>query len=144
MEAKDKFSLIEKLSTGTDTHSILFEALNFDFATENLDDPFTPAKLASISGVYTTRDRAISETGRPDPTMREFMRYSGHARPHNAVVSGPKEVAPNWKKCLKAAPATASPPPPPISPAAKRIMSPMSSPNCNAAACTTRITQAPP
>ena len=93
MEAEDKFALIEKLPTDTDALSLLSEALNFDFATKNLDDPFTPAELASISGVHTTRDRVIAETGRPDPTVREFMRHSGRARPHNAVVGGPKEVA---------------------------------------------------
>jgi len=93
MEAEDKFALIEKLPTDTDALSLLSEALNFDFATKNLDDPFTPEELAAISGVHTTRDRVIAETGRPDPTVREFMRHSGRARPHNAVVGGPKEVA---------------------------------------------------
>jgi FMN-dependent oxidoreductase (nitrilotriacetate monooxygenase family) len=92
-EAEDKMALIEKLPLEIDALSLLSEALNFDFATKGMDEAFTDVELASISGLQTMRDRVVKASGKSNPTVRDFIRFSGRARPHGAIVGGPKEVA---------------------------------------------------
>ena len=41
-------ALIEQLPLEIDALSLLSEALNFDFATKGMDEPFTDAELAGI------------------------------------------------------------------------------------------------
>jgi len=92
-EAEDKYALIERLPTDIDALSLLSEALNFDFASKALDEPFSDAELAGISGLRTMRDRVLQSSGKRNPTVRDFMLFSGRARPHNAIVGGPGDVA---------------------------------------------------
>ncbi|MFL6799789.1 MAG: LLM class flavin-dependent oxidoreductase [Xanthobacteraceae bacterium] len=92
-EAEDKRALIDKLPLEIDALSLLSEALNFDFATKGMDEPFTDAELASISGLQGIRDRALRESGKKNPTVRDFVEFTGRGRVHNPIVGGPKEVA---------------------------------------------------
>ena len=92
-EAEDKMALIESLCLEIDQLSLLAEALNFDFATKDLDEPFTEAELASFQGLQTIRDRVVALSGKPNPTTRDFLAYSRRGRPEHAVVGGPREVA---------------------------------------------------
>jgi FMN-dependent oxidoreductase (nitrilotriacetate monooxygenase family) len=92
-EAEDKMALIERLPLEIDQLSLLAEALNFDFASKGLDEPLTDAELASFSGLQTIRDRVLGLSGRPNPTVREFMQLSHRGRPDDAIVGGPREVA---------------------------------------------------
>jgi FMN-dependent oxidoreductase (nitrilotriacetate monooxygenase family) len=92
-EAEDKMALIEKLPLEIDALSLLSEALNFDFATKGMDEAFSDTELAGISGLQTMRDRVLQASGKPNPTVRDFITFSGRARPHGAIVGGPKEVA---------------------------------------------------
>ena len=92
-EAEDKMAVIEKLPLEIDALSLLSEALNFDFATKGMDEAFTDAELASIQGIQTMRDRVVLASGKPNPTVRDFITFSGRGRPHGAFVGGPKEVA---------------------------------------------------
>ena len=92
-EAEDKYALIERLPLEIDALSLLSEALNFDFASKGLDESFTDAELAGMSGIQTMRDRVVQASGKPNPTVRDFLHFSGRARPHGAIVGGPKEVA---------------------------------------------------
>jgi FMN-dependent oxidoreductase (nitrilotriacetate monooxygenase family) len=90
-EAEDKWTAIEKLPLEIDALSLLSEALNFDFATKGMDEPFTKPELAAMSGLQGIRDRVVS--AKPQPTVRDFIRISGRGRVHNPMVGGPKEVA---------------------------------------------------
>ena len=92
-EAEDKRAVIEKLPIETDSLMLLSEALNFDFGSKPLDEPFTDAVLASISGLHTIRDRVLADSGKKNPTVREFIHFSGRGRLHNPWVGGPKEIA---------------------------------------------------
>jgi len=47
-EAEDKAALIASLPLEIDALSLLSEALNFDFATKGMDEPFTDAEMAGI------------------------------------------------------------------------------------------------
>ena len=90
-EAEDKWAAIEKLPLEIDALSLLSEALNFDFATKGMDEPFTDQELADMSGLQGIRDRVVS--AKKNPTVRDFIRISGRGRVHNPIVGGPKEVA---------------------------------------------------
>ena len=92
-EAEDKWAEIEKLPLEIDALSLLSEALNFDFARKGMDEPFSAAELAEMSGLQGIRDRVLAESGTKNPTVRDFIRISGRGRVHNAIVGGPKEVA---------------------------------------------------
>ncbi len=90
-EAEDKWEQIDKLPLEIDALSLLSEALNFDFAKKGMDEAFTDAELAQMSGLQGIRDRVLAV--KKNPTVREFIRISGRGRVHNPIVGGPKEVA---------------------------------------------------
>jgi FMN-dependent oxidoreductase (nitrilotriacetate monooxygenase family) len=92
-EAEDKWALIEKLPLEFDALSLLSEALNFDFATKGMDETFSDREMAQMSGLQAIRDRVVQVSGNKNPTVREFIHFSGRGRVHNPVVGGPKEVA---------------------------------------------------
>jgi FMN-dependent oxidoreductase (nitrilotriacetate monooxygenase family) len=92
-EAEDKMALIETLATDDDALSLLSEAMNFDFASKGLDEPFTDEELKNISGTQSMRDRVLRSSGLKNPTPRDFIRFSHRARPNKPFVGGPKEVA---------------------------------------------------
>jgi FMN-dependent oxidoreductase (nitrilotriacetate monooxygenase family) len=93
LEADDKLAAIEALSLEIDQLSLLSEALNFDFATKGIDEPFSEDELASISGLQTLRDRVLSLSGKTNPTVRDFLEISRRGRPEHPIVGGPREVA---------------------------------------------------
>jgi FMN-dependent oxidoreductase (nitrilotriacetate monooxygenase family) len=92
-QAEDKWAEIEKLPLEIDALSLLSEALNFDFATKGMDEPFTEEEMAAISGLQAIRDSVVRASGKKNPSVREFMHFSGRGRVHNPIVGGPKEVA---------------------------------------------------
>jgi FMN-dependent oxidoreductase (nitrilotriacetate monooxygenase family) len=91
--AEDKMALNDRLFAEVDALSLLSEALNFDFASKGLDEPFTDEELANISGTQSMRDRVLEASGRRNPTVRDFITFSNRARPRNPFVGGPKDVA---------------------------------------------------
>jgi FMN-dependent oxidoreductase (nitrilotriacetate monooxygenase family) len=93
MEAEDKMALIDTLATEEDALSLLSEAMNFDFATKGLDEPFSDEELEGISGTQSMRDRVLRASGIRNPTPRDFVKYSHRAKPNKPFVGGPKEVA---------------------------------------------------
>jgi alkanesulfonate monooxygenase SsuD/methylene tetrahydromethanopterin reductase-like flavin-dependent oxidoreductase (luciferase family) len=92
-EAEDKWALIDKLPLEIDALSLLSEALNFDFATKGMDEALTDEEMAAMSGLQTIRDRVVRASGKRNPTVREFLHFSGRGRVHNPIVGGPKEVS---------------------------------------------------
>ena len=93
MEAEDKWAVIDKLPLEIDALSLLSEALNFDFATKGMDQPFSDAEIAAMSGLQGIRDRVLQASGKKNPTVRDFIHFSGRGRVHNPIVGGPTEVA---------------------------------------------------
>ena len=92
-EAEDKMAAIETLPLEIDSLSLLAEALDFDFAARGMDEALSDADMASMGGMHTMRDGVVSASGKRNPTVRDFITFSGRARPHGAMVGGPKEVA---------------------------------------------------
>ena len=92
-EAEDKMALNDRLYEEVDALSLLSEAMNFDFASKGLDEPFTDEELAGISGTQSMRDRVLEASGIKNPTVRDFIQFSSRARPRNPFVGSGKDVA---------------------------------------------------
>jgi FMN-dependent oxidoreductase (nitrilotriacetate monooxygenase family) len=93
MEAEDKWAVISKLPLEIDALSLLSEALNFDFTTKGMDEAFTDEEMAGISGLRTIRDQVVTASGNKNPTVRDFIHFSGRGRVHDPIVGGPKEIS---------------------------------------------------
>jgi len=78
--AEDRAAYIDRLADPLDSLVLLSEVLNFDFASRGLDEPFSDQDLASISGLQAIRDRVIQASGKPNPTARDFVEFSGRGR----------------------------------------------------------------
>lgn len=93
--AEDKMALIESLAHPMDSLSLLSEVLNFDFASKPIDEPFSEAELKSISGLQAIRDRVMQTSGKPNPTTRDFVQFSGRGtvRELPTFVGTPQMVA---------------------------------------------------
>ena len=92
-EAEDKRAAYDKLPNDTDSLSLLSEALNFDFGSKEMDEPFTDDEIAGISGMQAMRDRVVSAIGGRNPTVRDFMEVTGRGTLNDPWVGGPKELA---------------------------------------------------
>jgi FMN-dependent oxidoreductase (nitrilotriacetate monooxygenase family) len=92
-EAEDKMALISKLPLEIDALSLLAEALNFDFASKGIDEPFTTEELKGMTGMLGIRDGVLRKSGKTNPSARDFINFSGRGQTESAVVGGPKEIA---------------------------------------------------
>lgn len=101
-EAEDKRALLETLPKEIDSLLLLTEAMNFDFGSKPLDEPFTDAEIKSISGLHTMRDRVLAATGGRNPTVREFIQITGRGRLQNPWVGSAKEVADRFEEFFTA------------------------------------------
>ena len=92
-EAEDRMALIEKLPLEIDALSLLAEALNFDFAAKDIDEPLTTEELQGMQGMLGMRDGVLKLSGNPNPSARDFVKFSGRGQTQDAIVGGPKEIA---------------------------------------------------
>ncbi len=91
-EAEDRQAAYDKLPNEIDQLSLLSEALNYDFASKGIDEPFSDEEMAGIAGMQSMRDRVL-QAGIKNPTPRDFMEVTGRGLLRNAWVGGPKEIA---------------------------------------------------
>lgn len=92
-EAEDMKAAYDKLPNEMDQLSLLSEALNYDFASKGMDEPFSDEEIAGITGMQSMRDRVV-QAGYKNPTVRDFMRVTGRGLlPQNTWVGSPKDVA---------------------------------------------------
>jgi FMN-dependent oxidoreductase (nitrilotriacetate monooxygenase family) len=93
--AEDKAAFIENLARPIDTLALLSEALNYDFARKKPDEVFSDEELAAISGLQAIRDRVVRLSGKRNPTLDDFVKFSARGTvkemPH--FVGTPKRVA---------------------------------------------------
>ena len=94
-EAEDKAALIEALAEPIDALTLLSEVLNFDFATKALDEPFSDDELENLSGLLAIRDRVLQLSGKRNPTVHDFIVYSGRGTIKEApnFVGTAKQIA---------------------------------------------------
>lgn len=101
-EAEDKCALLDSLPKEIDSLLLLSEAMNFDFGSKPLDEPFTNDELKQFSGLQTMRDRVVAEMGGKNPTIRDFIRISGRGRLQNPWVGSAKDVADKFEEYFTA------------------------------------------
>ena len=93
--AEERRAIIESTFRPADALILLSEVLNYDFSRKPKDEPFSNEELAGIGGLQAVRDRVVELSGKPNPTVDDFVKYSGwgsvNALP---VISGsPADVA---------------------------------------------------
>jgi len=74
--AEEKREYIRALAKPIDAVVLLSEALNFDFGSKDMDSEFTDDELRKLSW-SGFRDRVVSLSGKPNPTVRDFVHFSG-------------------------------------------------------------------
>ena len=84
--AEAKQEVIEAQARTIDALALLSEALNFDFASKPMTEPFTSDELDSISGLRGIVDRVVQVSGKTNPTLDDFVRFSKRGTIHEAPV----------------------------------------------------------
>lgn len=102
-EAHAKKAAIDALVKPVDGLALLSEVLNFDFGSKKEDEPFTEDELQSISGLRAILDRVISQSGMSNPTLADFLKYSGRGTTAELAtfVGSKTEVADQMEEWFK-------------------------------------------
>ncbi|MGP9498995.1 MULTISPECIES: LLM class flavin-dependent oxidoreductase [unclassified Halomonas] len=74
--AEEKREYIRNLAKPIDALVLLSEALNYDFGSKSMDDEFTDEELEKLSWTGF-RERVVDLSGKPNPTVRDFVHFSG-------------------------------------------------------------------
>ncbi len=93
--AEEKRAVMDAQWRELDSLALLSEALNFDFGSKPMNEPFTDAELDNISGLRGIVDRVVQATGEVKPTLGDFVRHSkrGQLDEFNVIMGSPKQVA---------------------------------------------------
>jgi len=75
--AKEKLDVIKNQSRAEDGLTLMAESLNFDFSVFARDHVFTDEELAQIGPNLGTRDGVIKASGKSNPTLDDFIKFSG-------------------------------------------------------------------
>jgi alkanesulfonate monooxygenase SsuD/methylene tetrahydromethanopterin reductase-like flavin-dependent oxidoreductase (luciferase family) len=92
--AAEKKAVIESMAKPIDGLVLLSEALNYDFGSRPVDQPFTKEELDGMSW-QGFRDRIVMMSGKQNPSVRDFVQFSGRGtiREHHTFTGTPKIVA---------------------------------------------------
>ncbi len=74
--AEEQREYLRALAKPVDAVVLLSEALNFDFASKDPDSEFSDEDLKRLSW-SGFRDRVVALSGKPNPTVRDFVHFSG-------------------------------------------------------------------
>ena len=98
-DAFDKFQEIKKLAKTVDSLTLLSEVFNYDFSQHSIDEPLSDEDLESISGLRGFLDRVIGLSGTNNPTVQDFITYSGRGTLDElpTFVGSPSSVADNMQ-----------------------------------------------
>jgi len=93
--ALKKFEYMDKLAKPEDALALICEVLNYDFSKRDYEEPMSDDDMASVSGLQAIRDRVVTQSGKPNPSVRDFVEYSNRARLRelNVFIGSPKTVA---------------------------------------------------
>ncbi len=102
--AEAKRELAASLHKPIDSLALLSEALNYDFASKPLDAPFSADELAGISGLRGIVDRVVERSGKPNPTLQDFVTFSrrGTIREFPIFCGTPARVADQMQEWFEA------------------------------------------
>ena len=77
LEAAEKLALLESLARPVDSLALLSEVFNYDFSRHPPGEPISDEALASMTGLRGFLDRVVRLSGRANPTVEDFVRWSG-------------------------------------------------------------------
>ncbi|NQV55397.1 MAG: LLM class flavin-dependent oxidoreductase, partial [Rhodospirillales bacterium] len=63
------------------------------FSTKDMDDPLTDDEIASFTGILALYDGVVRDTGKKNPTTRDFITNSYRGTPTGAIVGDAKKIA---------------------------------------------------
>ena len=94
-EAAEKLEFINGLARPVDSLSLLSEVFNYDFAQHRPDEPLSDEVMASMTGLRGFLDRVIQLSGNPNPSLNDFIRWSGRGtlREFPVFTGTPPQVA---------------------------------------------------
>lgn len=92
-EAIEKKAVLDELPNEVDQLSLLSEALNFDFSSKEMDEPFSDEELDGLQGMRAIRDGVLRKSGIKNPTVRDFVNVSGRGRFGDGWVGSAVEIA---------------------------------------------------
>ena len=89
-----KEALLRGLAREEDGLALLCEALNVDFSGRDPDEPFSAGELEKMSW-QGLRDGVLKASGNPNPSVRDFVRYSRRGTLDEAgmFIGTPQQVA---------------------------------------------------
>lgn len=101
--AQEKLAYIESLACTEDALVLLTEVFNYDFGQHDVDEPLTQDAMDSMSGIRSFLDRVIQDSGKANPTLRDFMQYTGRGtlRELPRFVGTPTQVADQMEAWLQ-------------------------------------------
>ncbi|MGY0498269.1 LLM class flavin-dependent oxidoreductase [Nocardia sp. FBN12] len=93
-QVAEKERVLRGLATQADGLALLCETLNVDFGDRPVDQPFTDDELAKMSW-QGLRDRVLTASGTPNPSVADFVRYSGRGTLDEGgmFIGTPEQVA---------------------------------------------------
>ena len=93
-QAQDRRDFTDSFARPIDTLALLCEVMNVDFAKLPYEEPLSSETLASFS-MQGMRDRILERTGKSNPTLRDFVEFSGRGtlREGPTFVGTPSQVA---------------------------------------------------
>ena len=75
--SQEKLAFIDSLANQTDSLVLLSEVFNYDFAHHPTDEPLSDETLESMTGLRGFLDRVVELSGTKNPSVDDFIRYSG-------------------------------------------------------------------
>ena len=75
--AQERLDLVRQLAHPVDSLTLLSEVFNYDFSRHPVDQPLSDEDLQSMTGLRGFLDRVIDLSGKKNPTVEDFIRYSG-------------------------------------------------------------------
>ena len=94
-EAADKLAFIDGLARPVDSLALLSEVFNYDFSQHEPAEPLSNEVMASMTGLRGFLDRVIQLSGNPNPSLNDFIRWSGRGtlREFPVFTGTPAQVA---------------------------------------------------
>ncbi len=94
-EASEKLAFIDGLARPVDSLALLSEVFNYDFSQHEPAEPLSDEVMASMTGLRGFLDRVIQLSGKPNPSLNDFIQWSGRGtlREFPVFTGTPPQVA---------------------------------------------------
>ena len=104
--AREKQALQSGLAHTVDALTLLSEVFNYDFSRHGLNEPLSDEVLDSFTGLRGFLDRVVDLSGNKNPTVREFLQFSGRGTLSELplFIGTPQQVSDQMEEWFTAGP----------------------------------------